>query len=189
MLLPDNVIVQGQLLPQATNYISDVWIQLLWGEEMMNLRTNQPRLSLHNRILFNESCSLDPRESPGSARLSIWMLFCTDVLTCSPLCLQVKITHVAYCYSFYPPQLNWNGRCRRINLCARRSGETAWFTAVASILATGHTWISKSQTPQVKPQGFMFSPSPFPFSPVLITAVISKLELNSSQMCHIWTFF
>lgn len=85
----------------------------IWG------RTSQD-FPCTTESFFNESCSLDPRESPGSARLSIWMLFCTDVLTCSPLCLQVKITHVAYCYSFYPPQLNWNGRCRRINLCARR---------------------------------------------------------------------
>lgn len=69
---------------------------------------------------FNETCYVDPRETPGSAGQSIWILFCTDVSACLPLCLQVKITDVAHCFPLYPPQ--FNSRCKRINLCAGRSG-------------------------------------------------------------------
>lgn len=105
VLLPNNVIAQGQLLPQVTNCISDVWIQYcgerkwwIWG------RTSQdfPRTT---ESLFNETCSAGSWESPDSARLYILMLFCTDVLICLPPCVQVKTTHVCALLFFLPSSI------------------------------------------------------------------------------------
>lgn len=87
------------------------------------------------KSFFNETCCVDPRETSGSARSSIWMMFCTDGLTSLPLHLQVKIPHVANCLlneieivGAEASTCEWDGVAGREDL------------PDVSILATGHTW-------------------------------------------------